>query len=63
MTGQKRLWVTQVALSTLESWYVTWEICRDKRDYEARRRAISCKAYGLVWHDRLLLKGLEVFND
>ena len=62
MTGQKRLWVTQVALSTLESWYVTWEVFRNKGDREVRRRAICCKAHGLVWHDRHLVKGLEVFN-
>lgn len=62
MSGEKMLWITQVALSSLEQWYVTWEMFRSHGDAEVRRRSLSCKAHGLVWHDRHLVKGWEVFN-
>lgn len=61
MTDEKRLWITRVAISSLEQWYVTWELFRKQRDPEVRRRAICCKAHGLVWHDRHLVRGMEVF--
>lgn len=62
MSAEKKLWIAQVALSSLDQWYVTWEMFRSYGDPEVRRRALSCKAYGLVWHDRHLVKGQEVFN-
>lgn len=62
MSAEKKRWIAQVALSSLDQWYVTWELFRNYGDGEVRRRALSCKAQGLVWHDRHLVRGLEVFN-
>ena len=62
MSAEKKLWIAQVALSSLDQWYVTWQMFRSYGDAEVRRRALSCKAHGLVWHDRHLVKGQVVCN-
>lgn len=63
MNERRREWLTQVALSSLEQWYTTWDMFKKYGDSEVRRRALAAKAYGLVWHDRHLAKGSEVFHD
>lgn len=63
MDDQRRCWITQVALSSLEQWYVTWDMFQRYGSGEVKRRALCAKAHGLVWHDRHLAKGMEVFHD
>lgn len=61
MSTEKRKWMTDVALGSLSSWYVCWDMCRNFGNPEARRRALCCKVNGLVWHDRHLVRGEALF--
>ncbi|MEJ5039953.1 hypothetical protein LOY33_13080 [Pseudomonas sp. B21-036] len=63
MTKERTDWIIQIALSSLEQWYVTWDLFKRYGDAEVRRRALAAKTYGLVWHDRHLKRGIEVFSD
>lgn len=62
MIDPRRIFVTEIALSMLEQWYMTWEGFKDNRDGDIRRLALHSKVRGLVCHDRALAKAEVAFH-
>lgn len=54
--------VTDIALSMLDSWYVTYEAYRSHRYGDMRRLALKSKCCGIVYHDRTLIQAEALIN-
>jgi len=60
MADHRITWMTEVCLSALSSWYMLHDQYRSHRDGVIRRLAIKSKCWGLVHHDRNLIKATKV---
>lgn len=54
-TDRASAFVKEVALSVLDSWYVTFDAFKSHRHGDMRRLALKSKCIGIVGHDRTLI--------